>query len=96
MKLGFTRRAGRNIAAIAEFIGKDSPSAAERVGVRIHTACALLTEFPEMGRPGIRQGTREISLRGLPYIIVYRRTDDEIIVLGVYHERQLRPGQSEL
>jgi toxin ParE1/3/4 len=96
MRLRFTRRASRNLAAIAEYIGKDNPIAAERVGVRIHTACALLTEFPEMGRPGVRRNTREISLPGLPYIIVYRLVPDEIVVLGVYHERQLRPGQSEL
>ncbi len=64
-----------------------------RIGQRIRWACELLTDFPSIGRPGVRSGTRELSIRGLPYVIVHRVTEDEIAILGIYHVRQLRPGQ---
>jgi hypothetical protein len=35
---------------------------------------------------------------GLPYIIVYRiepGAEDTLVILGVYHGAQLRPGQSD-
>jgi toxin ParE1/3/4 len=96
MRLRFTARASRNLASIAAYIANDNPAAAARVGPRIRSACELLMNFPEMGRPGVRPNTREISLPGLPYIIVYRLARDQLVILGVYHERQLRPGQTEL
>jgi toxin ParE1/3/4 len=49
-----------------------------------------------MGRDGVLSGTRELIVPGLPYIIVYRVAPEEVVVVGVYHGAQLRPGQSEL
>jgi plasmid stabilization system protein ParE len=93
MRLRFTAPAIRHVTSIAEYISRDDPSAALKVGQRIRTACELLTDFPSIGRPGVRSGTRELSIRGLPYVIVHRVTEDEIVILGIYHVRQLRPGQ---
>ena len=93
MRLRFTSRALRQFTSIAEYISRDNPSAALSVGQRISKACQLLTRSPAIGRPGIRASTRELSIRGLPYVVVHRATEDEIIILGIYHVRQLRPGQ---
>jgi len=40
-------------------------------------------------------GTREFVVSGFPYVAVYRinSADGTIIILGVYHGAQLRPGQ---
>jgi toxin ParE1/3/4 len=96
MRLRFTSRAVRHFTSIAEYIARDNPSAARRVGERIHQSCSLLIKFPHIGREGVRAGTRERSVPGLPYIVVYRVTADEIVILGIYHSAQLRPGQTEL
>jgi toxin ParE1/3/4 len=93
MRLRFTARALHQFTSIAEYISRDNASAALKVGQHIRNACELLTEFPSIGRPGIRSGTRELSIRGLPYVVVHRVTEDEIVILGIYHVRQLRPGQ---
>lgn len=40
--------------------------------------------------------TREIVVPGLPYVVVHRVETGEneaIVILGVYHGAQLRPGQ---
>jgi plasmid stabilization system protein ParE len=55
----------------------------------------LLTDFPMIGHEGALQGTREMVVPGLPYIIVHRVEPAEavVVILGVYHGAQRRPGQ---
>ena len=53
----------------------------------------MLCDFPEAGRPGRSSGTRELTVRGLPYIIVYEvntERPEELLVLGVFHGAQDR------
>ncbi len=95
MRLRFAARALRQFTSIAEYISKESPVAGRKVGQRIRKACELLPKFPSLGRPGTRKGTRELSVRGLSYVVVHRVTEDEIVILGIYHVRQLRPGQDQ-
>ena len=48
-----------------------------------------------MGHAGTRRGTRAMVVPGLPYLIVYRTetgAEDTVVILGVYHGAQLRPG----
>ena len=96
MRLRFTPRALHQFTSIAEYIARDNPAAARWVGERIQRSCVLLTKFPQIGREGVRARTRERSVPGLPYIIVHRVAADEIVILGIYHSAQLRPGQPEL
>ena len=57
----------------------------------------LLTDFPMIGHEGTLQGTREMVVPGLPYIIVHRvdAAEGEVVILGVYHGAQRRPGQEK-
>jgi toxin ParE1/3/4 len=96
VRLRYTQRATRHLNAMANYIAQENPSAAKRIGARIQGAVILLTEFPGMGRDGVLSGTRELIVPGLPYIVVYRAAPEEVVILGVYHGAQLRPGQSEL
>ena len=54
----------------------------------------LLCEFPYMGHEGALPGTREMTVPGVPYIIVYRLApaDETLTILGIYHSAQRRPG----
>ena len=96
MKLRFTRRARRHIEKIAEYIVERNPDAARYVGGRIHETIELLAEFPDIGHEGALAGTLELVVPGLPYIVVHRVNRGEpgaVVILGVYHGAQLRPGQ---
>jgi plasmid stabilization system protein ParE len=96
VKLRFTSRARWHLEAISEYITERSPDAAPRVGARIRETIGLLVTFPNLGHGGALSGTREMVVPGLPYIIVYRiEPNDEgmLVILGVYHGAQLRPGQ---
>jgi toxin ParE1/3/4 len=96
MKLRFTRRARRHLEKIAEYISQRNPDASRRVGERIRETIELIATFPDIGHEGALAGTREFVVPGLPYIVVHRvegGAEGLIVILGVYHGAQLRPGQ---
>jgi addiction module RelE/StbE family toxin len=91
--LRITRRAQRHLDGIADYVGERNPEAARRIGARIREIFDLLAAFPLIGREGVLAGTREMAVPGLPYVVVYRVDNGAVVILGVYHGAQLRPGQ---
>jgi plasmid stabilization system protein ParE len=89
-------KASRDIDRLHDFIGQHNAQAATRVVGRVRAAVDLLAEFPLLGRAGAAPGSRELKLPGLPYVIVYRvlRRSEGIVILGVFHTAQMRPGQA--
>ena len=84
-------RAEAHLESILDYIHKDNPAAAQRVGRAIRMAAEMLRYFPEAGRRGRLTGTREWVVRGLPYIIVYELMPEEhpiLAILGVFHGAQ--------
>jgi toxin ParE1/3/4 len=87
MRVIIRESAQADLDHIAEWIAKDSPSAAARMVATIRDRIGFLEtdELAHMGRPGLVEGTRE--LLEWPYIIVYKVFEDreEIVVLSVVH-----------
>ena len=77
--------ARKDLLDIFDYILEDDPQAAARVLDRIEEAVGLLTDHPGMGRPGRVEGTRELVIAGLPYIVPYAHRRDRIYVLRVLH-----------
>lgn len=69
------------------------PARAYKIASRIRVAINRLTTFPEMGRLGRVQGTRELIIGGLPYLAVYELQDDRVIILRVLHTSQHWPPE---
>ena len=86
-QLELTGRAFRNIAAAEEYIAKDNPVAAQKVVELIYKTAEKLESFPEMGRPGIVTGTRELPLPKYPYTIAYRVKATRVVVYAVLHQK---------
>jgi toxin ParE1/3/4 len=57
----------------------------------IFDAPAALLKFPHRGRPGKKEGTRELVLSPLPYIVVYTLSDDLIHIARILHGAQQWP-----
>jgi toxin ParE1/3/4 len=76
---------------IFDFIEKEDPRAAISVDDRIATQISVLLRFPEGGRPGRIEGTRELVIRRTPYIVAYRVEEDGVRILRVLHSAQLWP-----
>lgn len=89
MSVRFTRRAINDLARIREYIANDNPMAASRMAVELVAACDRLELFPERGKPGLRQGTRELTTVW-PYVIVYRISGADIDILAIWHGAQDR------
>jgi plasmid stabilization system protein ParE len=95
LKVRYTIDALLHVGAIHAFIHERNPVAATRVIARVRAAAERLGEHPRIGHAGTAPGTYEWVVAGLPYVIVYaaNTAEREIIVLGVYHGAQMRPGQ---
>jgi addiction module RelE/StbE family toxin len=79
--------------AIFDYIEEDSPHAAVVVDDRIRVQVRQLLQFPETGRPGRIEGTRELVISRTPYIAAYRIAGDTVRILRVLHGAQLWPDE---
>lgn len=91
MRIVWTEPAVHDLAAARAYIARDNVSAADRQVERMLVAVAQLQRFPEIGRPGRRNGTRELVVSGTPYIAAYRLRNDAVEILRVMHSRQRWP-----
>ncbi|MGO8731915.1 MAG: type II toxin-antitoxin system RelE/ParE family toxin [Terriglobia bacterium] len=58
---------------------------------KVYAAIQSLKAWPNRGRVGREEGTRELLFPPLPYIAVYRVKEQSIEVLRIYHGAQDRP-----
>jgi len=79
--------------AIFDYIETDSPEAAVMIDDRIEAAAEKLEQFPEMGRSGRIEGTRELVIPGTPYIAAYRILGRTVRILRVLHGAQRWPDE---
>jgi toxin ParE1/3/4 len=76
---------------VRAFIGKNNSKAARRVSLAIEETSDSLADFPERGRPGRVQGTREVLVTGTPYLIAYVVGGDVVTILAIVHHAQRWP-----
>ena len=93
MAVRFTPQARDDLVAIRDWIADNDPRSAERVVARIFQTAMMFGQFPLLGRPGQVEGTREFSVVGLPYLIVYAlASEGDVDVLTVLHTRRRYPA----
>jgi toxin ParE1/3/4 len=93
MRIVWTPRALRELAAARAYIARDNSVAASRQIERIFAAVATLVRFPEIGRPGRRARTRELVVGRTPFIAAYRLRGNAIEIIAVLHGRQRWPDE---
>lgn len=76
---------------IFDFIANDNPWAALAIDEKLVVVEGQLKAFPQSGRTGRANGTRELVVRGTPYILVYEVRSEVISVLRVIHGAQQWP-----
>ena len=91
MRLVWSQRALEDRRAIYSYIEVDDPHAAVMVDERIATAVPRLVEFPESGRPGRVDDTRELVIASTPYIASYRIAGDVVRILRGIHGARIWP-----
>ncbi|MGH7074739.1 MAG: type II toxin-antitoxin system RelE/ParE family toxin [Stellaceae bacterium] len=91
MRIVWTLPAIGDLDALKVYVARDNTAAAERQAERVLLAVGNLVQFPEIGRPGRRAGTRELVVSGTPYIVPYRIKGEAIEILRVLHGRRRWP-----
>lgn len=77
--------AARDLDTIVNYIAQDNADAAHRVFRAIVQTVQNLPQFPALGRPGRHPNTREITVAGLPYVIVYQVGADTLTIVAIFH-----------
>jgi toxin ParE1/3/4 len=93
MQIRRSSAASEDLFHIVEFIRKENLAAAQRVAYGIYEHVSSLSSFPHLGRKGRVEGTREIPVPSLPFIVVYRVIQDAVEIAGVIHGAQRWPPQ---
>lgn len=93
MILVWMEQAERDKDGIIDYIAQDNPRAAVHVGDEIERQVEMLIEFPNMGRIGRVEGTRELVISDTPYVVAYRVRGDSVIVLRVLHGARQWPTE---
>lgn len=91
MELRWAEAAVADLERIADYLFENVPERAEDLVRALYNGPSALLKFPQRGRPGKKQGTRELVLAPLPYIIVYTIGDDVIHVARILHGAQRWP-----
>ncbi len=74
-----------DLQALRQYIAQDKPSAANRIAKQILKTVNLLSDQPNIGRPGRVLGTRELVVSSTPYIVPYRVKNNAVEILRVLH-----------
>jgi len=87
-RVRWTKDAANDLEQIFQHIIQDNPAAARSVIRTIADGIGKLRVFPNLGRSGLVEGTREIVFPSLPYIAVYRVKENAVQILRVYRGAQ--------
>jgi toxin ParE1/3/4 len=91
MRIVWQREARDDLRTIVTYVRQDNPEAARRIYRVIQAHVKHLGEFPQFGREGRVEGTRELVIAGLPYIVAYYLGDQEVHILTVMHTSRKWP-----
>jgi toxin ParE1/3/4 len=91
MQLRWTEEAANDLERIADYLLIHAPGRAQELIESLYNAPSTLLTFPNRGRPGKKEGTRELVLAPLPYIVVYAVRGDVVFVARILHGAQQWP-----
>jgi addiction module RelE/StbE family toxin len=74
-----------DLEEIVAYLRQDDPATAQTISDRIFQASERLLNFPGSGRPGKHEGTRELLVPGLPYILVYVMRGSGVRIARIMH-----------
>jgi toxin ParE1/3/4 len=92
MRVRWTTDAANDLERICDYIAETSSDSARRIAQAVVEGVASLNTFPNRGRPGRIEGTRELLFTPLPFVAVYE-VGEEVEVLRILHGAQQWPAR---
>ena len=97
MKLRYSPRAVRDLAAIGDYLRERSPTGAQAVESKINATIGVLAAFPESGRALTeRPQVRVMPVVRYPYLVFYTVSRDELLILHIRHGARVPVAPDEL
>jgi len=90
-RIRWTPAAADDLEQIARYLKEHHPSLAASTIRRLYNSAKSLKRFPNRGRIGQDQSTRELVLAPLPYIIVYQVEEQAVHIARIIHTSMDRP-----
>jgi addiction module RelE/StbE family toxin len=84
-RLRWALAAADDLDGIAAYLKLHHPEYATATFQRIYNKAKRLKQFPKSGREGRIEGTRELVLSPLPYLLIYSVTTETVNVLRILH-----------
>ena len=94
-RLEYSITAGDDLESIQRYIVADNPKAAAQVIENILATADSLVDYPMLGKPWRRAGTRKLVLKKYPYTIIYQLTPVTVFVLTVAHQSRKHTGSEK-
>lgn len=91
MKIRWTAVAADDLKSVHEYLIERAPAQADIIVDRILVGVDVLEQYPNLGRPGRLDGTRELVITGTPFIVFYRLRKSQVEILGVLHAARKWP-----
>jgi toxin ParE1/3/4 len=91
MQIRWSAAAAEDFLRIIGYIRQENSPAAQRIAKTIYESADSLKSFPYKGRAGRVEGTRELPLPPLPFVIVYRILKETVEIANVVHGAQRWP-----
>jgi addiction module RelE/StbE family toxin len=88
MQVRWTSAAADDLENIANYLFEKTPENAARLIREIYDAPSALKTFPNRGRVGKKEGTREFVMPSLPYVIVYQVRRETVLIVRILHSAQ--------
>ena len=92
MQIVWTSAAVIDLEQISDYIFEKNPRLAATTIRRILESASESKLFPRLGRTGRKEGTRELVLTQLPYLVVYEVSEQSVTVLRVLHGARKWPA----
>jgi addiction module RelE/StbE family toxin len=83
--------AADDLQAIRDYLRQYHPAFVQTTVRRLYDAARSLKRFPNRGRIGQIDNTRELVTTPLPYIIVYRVDPECVHIFRIIHAAEERP-----
>ncbi len=90
-RIRWTRSAAEDLEHIKNYLAEHHPELAQPTVLELYETIRSLKTSPRRGRLGREEGTRELVLPRLPYIVAYRIKEQTVEVLHIFHGAQNRP-----
>ncbi len=90
--VSWTDGAERDLEDIVSYLAQEvSLALAKEIYARIRKQVSALSQFAERTRSGRVEGTRELVITKLPYVVIVEVVDEHVFVLAVVHTARKYP-----